>query len=226
LKQPGPWQVAAAAHLRRHRLGLLAAALFSMPITPAAAADGQAHGLWNGEASIVLPPGVKKTRTAADRYLLTAVGTRVKVIIQRGQIPAKYRGVSTTKMAREARHRLLRRDYKIENFAVKGKTARITFSGTRQKIVPTEVGPLPVEVPWRGRLRWVRQTDHRTYQSVVTVPEPEEGKAAVRKLREAASSLRVPSKKTKPWDRATDAVTAFPLLGDKVGSWMPGWRIF
>jgi len=134
--------------------------------------------------------------------------------------------VRTEKMAEEARKRLHRRGYKIENFSVAGKTARITFAGKRTVLVQTPKGSAEVKVPWRGQLRWVRQTNHRTYQSLVTIPEPERQKEAVKRLRRAALSLRVPSMRAKPFDRVANSVAGLPLLGERVGSWVPGWKIW
>jgi hypothetical protein len=184
--------------------------------------------LWGGQASIVRPEGVRieRFKQNKNRYELTAKGTKVRVVIERGLIPSKYRGTSTERMAKEARKRLQRRGYKVEDFAVAGKTARINFAGKRTVTVQTQMGPVEARVPWRGQLRWVRQTNHRTFQSIVTVPEPERDKEAVLRLRRASSSLRVPPMRAKLWDRVTDSASGLPLLSEKVGSWMPGWKIF
>lgn len=196
-----------------------------------AAPDGRAERrihLWGGQASILRPDGVRVERSKRNenRYELTARGTDVKVIVERGLIPSKYRGVSTEKLAREARQRLKRQGYKLEDFSVAGKTARINFTGKRAVTVQTQMGPVEVQVPWRGRLRWLRQTNHRTYQSLVTVAEPERKKEEVLRLRRAAASLRVPPMRAKLWDRVTDSAAGLPLLSEKVGSWMPGWKIW
>lgn len=196
-----------------------------------AAPDGRAERrihLWGGQASIVRPEGVRieRSKQNKNRYELTAKGTKVRVVIERVLIPSKYRAGSTEKMGREARKRLQRRGHKIEAFAVAGKTARVTFAGKQQVTVQTQVGPVEVEVPWIGHLRWVRQTNHRTYQSLVTIPEPERQNESVTRLRRAALSLRVPSMRCNPLDRVTNVTAALPLLSEKVGSWMPGWELF
>jgi hypothetical protein len=184
--------------------------------------------LWGGQASIVRPEGVRieRSKQSRNRYVLTAKGTKVKVVIERGLIPSKYRGASTERMAKEARKRLQRRGYKVEDFSVAGKTARIIFAGKRKVTVQTQMGPVEVQVPWRGQLRWLRQTNHRTFQSIVTVAEPERKNEAALRLRRAASSLRVPPMRAKVWDRVTDSAVGLPLLSEKVGSWMPGWKVF
>jgi hypothetical protein len=150
----------------------------------------------------------------------------VEVVVERGQIPRKYRGVNTDKMAQQARFRLRRQGYKIESFAVAGKAVRIAFSGTRTVRVDAPRGATRIKVPWDGRLKWLRQTDHRTYQSIISVPEPEKGNPSVKKLLRAAGSLSVPAMRRKPWDMVKDTTASLPLLGERVGSWMPGWRIF
>jgi hypothetical protein len=192
--------------------------------------DGRAErrvNLWGGQASIVRPEGVRieRSKKSRNRYVLTAKSTDVRVVIERGLIPSKYRGTSTERMAKEARKRLQRRGYKVEDFAVAGKTARINFAGKRTVTVQTQMGPAEVRVPWRGQLRWVRQTNHRTFQSIITVPEPERNKEAVLRLRRASSSLRVPPMRANLWDRVTDSASGLPLLSEKVGSWMPGWGL-
>lgn len=177
---------------------------------------------------MVRPEGVRieRSKQNGNRYILTAKGTDVRVVVERGLIPSKYRGVSTEKMAQEARKRLQRRGYKVEGFSVAGKTARIIFAGKRAVVVQTPMGPVEAKIPWRGQLRWLRQTNHRTFQSIVTVPEPERKNEAVLRLRRAASSLRVPPMRAKLWDRVSDSAASLPLLSKRVGSWMPGWKIF
>jgi hypothetical protein len=208
---------------------LLGVCLLVMNTPADAAADRERRlNLWGGQASITLPEGVrvKRSKQNVNRYVLTAGDTRVEVVVERGQIPRKYRAVNNDKIAKQARARLRRQGYKIESFAVAGKTVRIAFSGTRTVRVDTPRGPARIEVPWNGRLKWLRQTDHRTYQSIISIPEPEKRNPSVKKLLRAAGSLSVPPMRRKPWDRAKDTTASLPLLGERVGSWIPGWRIF
>ena len=208
---------------------LLGVCLLVMNTPADAAADRERRlNLWGGQASIILPEGVlvKRSKQNVNRYVLTARDTRVEVVVERGQIPRKYRAVNNDKIAKQARARLRRQGYKIESLAVSGKTVRIAFSGTRSVRVDTPRGAARIKVPWYGRLRWLRQTDHRTYQSIISIPEPEKGNPSVKKLLRAAGSLSVPAMRRKPWDLVKDTTASLPLLGARVGSWMPGWRIF
>lgn len=184
--------------------------------------------LWSGESFIVASKVVRvhSSKKNQERYVLTAKGSDVRVVIERGLIPSQYRGADNQKIAGQAEQRLRHRGYTIERSSVVGKTVNIIFSGTRAVDVETPLGPMQVEIPFQGRLKWVRQTNHRTYQSLIVVPEPEKNKPAAGKLLRAAGSLSVPPMKRSPWDRVRDSTSSLPLLADRVGSWMPGWKVW
>lgn len=209
-----------------HMVQVLAFMLFFVAASETMARDRERRiNLWGGQATIVRPEGVRM-KQQRNRVVMTAEGTDVKVVIERGQIPSKYRGVDNKRIARQARDRLRRQGHEVQPPLVAGKTVRIAFSGTRTVRVNTPRGVERIEVPWEGRLKWLRQTNHRTYQSIITIPEPEKRNPAVRKLRRAAGSLSVPPMKRKPLDRVKDTTASLPLLGERVGSWVPGWKIW
>lgn len=189
----------------------------------ARASDERRHGLWGGEASVLVPQKVRLTRIAPNAYILRSDGTSVQVRINRGAIPAKYRSASTDRIGREARTRLRKNGYRIESYRRAGKMVDITFSGSEKKTMQTQIGPVVVKVLWDGELRWFRQTNHRTYESVVIVPEPESRKVAAVTLKRAAASLRIPSMRRQPLDRFRDTASALPLVWSRAASWLPGW---
>jgi len=213
------------ADVRSVAIVLLAISCFALVTADGEAADARRYGLWGGQATLQLPKIVRVKRAGGNRYVLSAVGTKVEVTVDRGSIPSKYRGASTAKIARVARDRLRRQGHKIESFSVSGKAANIIFSGVKRQSVLTPRGDVQVEVPWRGRLRWLRQTNHRTYQSVVIVTDPERGKRMTTEMVRSARSLQIPPMRQTLRGRFKTAAGSVPLLTDKVGSWAPGWNV-
>lgn len=206
----------------------LVAVVFSLSEqAEAAERDRNSYRLWGGQATIRLPAVVKVSREKTDRYAaeLRGKSSGREVQFQRGQIPRKYNRVSTVRMGAIARDRLKGKSYDIHDFRVAGRTVTILFGGEETVKVQTPRGPLEVKVPWRAQLRWIRQTDHQTYQSVLKMPLSEWQDGSNRALERVASSLRVPRKKVSRRDRLKDAAAAAPLAGQRVGSWFPGWNL-
>jgi len=191
----------------------LASALILLFLSDPVGAEGPGrgnYGLWGGQAKIRLPAIVKLERKKSDRYLAKLRGKSGdhEVVLERGQIPRKYNRVSTERMGAIARDRLKDKDYKIIDFKAGGRTVTIVFGGTETVTVQTRVGPMQVQVPWRARLRWVRQTDHQTYQSMLRMPSSDWSGEDYEALRIVASSLRVPKKKVSHRDRLKDAAAS------------------
>jgi len=201
------------------------AAFAAALLWPSGASAGRVHGLWAGQASIEVPKSVRLKKVRADRYVLRMAGTEIEVTVDRGSIPSKYHGASTEKIARVARDRLRRQGHRIEAFAVAGKGANIIFSGVKRQTVKTPRGEMKIDVPWRGHLRWMRQTNHRTYQSLVVVSQAERGKRPADQLQRAAKSLRIPPMRRTARERMKTARGSVPMLTEKMGSWMPGWGL-
>jgi len=191
----------------------LASALILLFLSDPVGAEGPGrgnYGLWGGQAKIRLPAIVKLERKSADRYTarLRGKSSDHEAVLERGQIPRKYNRVSTERMGAIARDRLKDKDYKIIDFKAGGRTVTIVFGGTETVTVQTRVGPMQVQVPWRARLRWVRQTDHQTYQSMLRMPSSDWSGEDYEALRIVASSLRVPKKKVSHRDRLKDAAAS------------------
>lgn len=193
----------------------------------AADSDRSNYRLWGGQAKIRLPAIVKLERKSADRYTarLRGKSSDQEVVLERGQIPRKYNRLSTERMGAIARDRLKDKDYKVHDFTTGGRTVTIVFGGTETLTVQTRVGPMQVQVPWKARLRWIRQTDHQTYQSMLRMPSSDWSGEGYEALKVVASSLRVPKKKVSHRDRLKDAAASAPLAGQRVGSWFPGWNL-
>jgi len=192
----------------------------------AAERDRGGYRLWGGQASIRLPAAVKVSRKKPGLYVAELRGEKGgrEVELQRGQIPRKYNRVSTARMGAVARDRLKDRDYKIHEFGVAGRSVTIVFGGVETATEQTPRGAVEVKVPWRAQLRWIRQTDHQTYQSVLKMPSSEWEEGTNRALERVASSLRVPRKKVSRQNRLKDAAALAPSAGQRVGSWFPGWN--
>jgi len=190
--------------------------------------DRKNYGLWGGQALISLPSEVAlpREKKKPNRYVAQLRGQSGgrQVILQRGQIPRRYSRVSTARMGTIARDRLERRGYDIHDFRVAGQAVTIRFSGSETRTIQTPRGPVEVRVPWRAQLRWIRQTDHWTYQSVLKMPKDDWEDPSYNALERVASSLRVPYKKASYRDRIKDTAASVPLAAQRVGSWFPGWN--
>lgn len=191
--------------------------------------ERDSYRLWGGQAMISLPAAVKlpREKRKPNRYVaqLREGTSGREVVLQRGQIPRRYSKVSTARMGAIARDRLKGKGYKIHDFRVAGRTVFIRFGGSETLTRQTPRGPVEISVPWQAQLRWIRQTDHRTYQSVLKMPKDDWEGPPYEALERVASSLRVPYKKISYRERIKDAAASVPLAAQRVGSWFPGWNL-
>lgn len=205
-----------------------AAMLGTLGTAAAEERDRNRYRLWGGQAMISLPSEVALPREKKKPNLYVAQlrgrsGGRV-VVLERGQIPRRYSRVSTARMGAIARDRLKRRGYDIHAFRVAGRTVSIRFGGSEPRTITTPLGSVEIQVPWRAELRWIRQADHQTYQSVLQMPKDDWEEPSYEALERVASSLRVPYKKASYRDRIKDTAASVPLAAQRVGSWFPGWN--